>query len=159
MSEAVRCWRIATDTPLYLANDLTGEGSRITGGRWNRSGTPLIYASVSRALACLETIVHLAGEHALPLNRYLVEITVPDSSWKNRHAFVPDDHVGWDALPAGRTSLDWGTAWVGEGETLIAEVPSIIVPEETNILINPRHRDLASITARKIRRWNYHMRL
>ncbi|MEO7367885.1 MAG: RES family NAD+ phosphorylase [Gemmatimonadaceae bacterium] len=159
MTKGVRCWRIAADTPLYFANDLNGEGARITGGRWNRSGTPLIYASSSRALACLETIVHLAGEVALPLNRYLIEITVPESGWKRRRVFAPDEHVGWDALPAGRTSLDWGTRWAEDCETLIVEVPSIVVPEETNILINPRHRDISSITARKVRRWNYGMRL
>lgn len=155
----MRCWRIAADTPLYLADDLSGEGPRITGGRWNRAGTPLIYASTSRALACLETIVHLAGGYTLPLNRYLIEITVPDSSWKPRRVLASDEQIGWDAIPAGRTSLDWGTAWAADGETLIAEVPSVVVPEETNILINPRHGEVAVITARKIRRWNYEMRL
>ncbi|MEP6508201.1 MAG: RES family NAD+ phosphorylase [Gemmatimonadales bacterium] len=159
MTHGVRCWRIAADTPLYLADDLSGEGARMTGGRWNRAGTPLIYTSISRALACLETIVHLAGADALPLNRYLVEITVPESSWKRRRVFKSDDYVGWDALPAGSASLDWGKAWAAGGETLIAEVPSVVVPEETNMLINPRHRDIAVITARKIRRWNYDMRL
>lgn len=155
----MRCWRIAADTPLFLADDLSGEGARITGGRWNRSETPLIYASTSRALACLETIVHLAGADALPLNRYLVEISVPDTTWKRRQVFVSNEHVGWDALPAGRTSLDWGTEWAADGGTLIAEVPSIILPEETNVLINPWHRDIGRISAKKIRRWNYDMRL
>ena len=69
-------WRIAADTPTYEADDLSGKGAELSGGRWNRKGTPLIYASVSRALACLETVVHLT-QTPLPLNRYLVEIRVP----------------------------------------------------------------------------------
>src|SRR5437763_13633524 len=72
----VFAWRIAPDTPDYTADDLTGEGARQSGGRWNRVGTPMVYASGSIELACLETIVHLrAGD--LPLNRYLVQIELP----------------------------------------------------------------------------------
>ena len=55
---AISVWRIATDTPDYTADDLSGAGARATGGRWNARGTPLVYASTSRALACLETVVH-----------------------------------------------------------------------------------------------------
>jgi RES domain-containing protein len=51
-------WRIATDTPDYEADDLSGAGAKQTGGRWNERGLPLLYASESRALACLETVVH-----------------------------------------------------------------------------------------------------
>ena len=53
-------WRIGTDTPDYAADDMDGIGAKMTGGRWNRKGTALVYSSSTRALACLETIVHLA---------------------------------------------------------------------------------------------------
>jgi RES domain-containing protein len=70
-------WRIATDTPTYEADDLSGAGAKVTGDRWNAAGAAVVYASQTRALACLETVVHLnAG--GLPLNRYLVEVTIPD---------------------------------------------------------------------------------
>ncbi len=66
-----RLWRIGTDTRSWQAHDLSGKGAEVTGGRWNAKGTPVVYASEARALACLETLVHLnAG--GLPLNRYLV---------------------------------------------------------------------------------------
>src|SRR3712207_8444198 len=52
-------WRIATDTPDYEANDLSGAGAKVTGGRWNEKDVPVVYASETRALACLETVVHL----------------------------------------------------------------------------------------------------
>lgn len=155
---SVRIWRIAADTPDYQAHDLGGRGAELSGGRWNRRGTPLVYASTSRALACLETVVHI-GAGSLPLNRYLVEIAVPDAEWRARTIFDCDVNVGWDAEPAGMVSLEWGTTWASEAGTLLAEVPSVVVPEEPNVLINPRHRGVLSLRARKVRRWTYDDRL
>jgi RES domain-containing protein len=156
VSEGVTIWRIATDTPDYQADDLAGKGAAKTGGRWNRKGTPLVYASISRALACLETVVHL-GAGQLPLNRYLVRITVPREIWEARTVFDPRSQVGWDALPAGRTSIDWGSAWASGGKTVLAEVPSVIVPEEANLLINPRVAG-DRLKAVKVRKWTYDLR-
>ena len=98
-------WRIAADTPSYEAHDLSGAGARTTGGRWNKRDVPVIYTSETRALACLETAVHLnAG--GLPLNRYLVELTIPEDVWvKARREDATSLAVGWDAEPAGRASI------------------------------------------------------
>ena len=151
-------WRIGADTPHYEAHDLSGKGAETSGGRWSRVGTPLLYTSTSRALACLETIVHLAGD-SLPLNRYLVKLTVPIAAWKAAMVVDPAKLVGWDAEPAGKASLDWGTSWAGAKSTLLARVPSIIVPEELNVLINPAHPDASMVQATKIRKWLYDARL
>lgn len=151
----VALWRIAADTPDYTADDLSGKGAELAGGRWNARGTPLVYASLSRALACLETIVHLGGGVALPLNRYLVRLDVPADLWAARTVFDAAAHVGWDALPLGRVSIAWGTAWVQRGASCLAEVPSVVVPEEGNLLLNPRHPDAGRVVARKLRRWLY----
>ncbi len=159
VSKAVQLWRIGADTPVYEAHDLSGRGAELTGGRWNRKGTALVYTSTTRALACLETVVHLGSGDPLPLNRYLVEITVPTDAWAARTVFASAAHVGWDAEPAGKVSLDWGTAWATAGDALLAEVPSVIVPEEFNILINPRHPAVRSLSATKRRRWTYNARL
>jgi RES domain-containing protein len=152
-------WRIGVDAPQYDAHDLTGVGAQQSGGRWNRCGTPMVYASCSRALACLETLVHLAGADTLPLNRYLVAIAIPASVWAARFTFDAAAQVGWDALPAGRVSLEWGTDWARRLESAVAVVPSVVVPEESNILINPLHDRARGITARKVRRWTYDGRL
>jgi len=152
-------WRIATDTPLYVADDLTGAGAKVTGGRWNEAGFPLLYTSETRALASLETIVHL-GAGTLPLNRYLVEISVPEKIWKRADRFdAASLPVGWDAEPAGRESIAFGTDWITAGSAALLILPSVIVPEERNILINPAHPDAASIKAKKIRKWLYDARL
>jgi RES domain-containing protein len=152
-------WRIAADTPDYEAHDLSGKGAERTGGRWNREGIPAVYASGSRALACLETVVHLGGSDPLPLNRYLVAIRIPTRLWNARVIFDPAAHVGWDAAPAGKVSLDWGSQWLQQRLTLLAEVPSVIVQEEWNVLINPAHVEAACLTAVKVRRWTYDHRL
>ncbi|HEY0929643.1 MAG TPA: RES family NAD+ phosphorylase [Gemmatimonas sp.] len=155
----VTLFRIAADTPAYGADDRTGAGAKKTGGRWNRPDTAVIYAAPSRALACLETLVHVAPAGAWPFNRYLVEVIVPYASWMSRTIFNPASHVGWDALPAGLVSLDWGTSWARDMTALIAEVPSVIVPEEPNYLLNPMHPDMKAVTVRKVRRWTYDPRL
>ena len=157
MSQTV--WRIATDTPTYEADDLSGAGAKTTGGRWNAEGVAVVYTSQTRALACLETVVHLnAG--GLPLNRYLVEVTIPDDLWSNAQTTTSVSlPVGWDAEPAGRTSIEFGTNWLRSGTSALLVVPSAIVPEEFNILIDPQHSGSARITATKVRRWLYDPRL
>ena len=158
MSVEVTLWRIGADTPGYEAHDKTGKGAETSGGRWNRVGMPMLYTSTSRALACLETVVHLAGK-ALPLNRYLVKVTVLTTAWEAAIVVDPAKLVGWDAEPVGKASLDWGTNWAGAKSTLLARVPSIIVPEESNVLINPAHPDAKLVRSAKVRRWVYDGRL
>jgi RES domain-containing protein len=163
MSADVFAWRIATDTRDWEAHDLSGKGAEKTGGRWNRPGRPLVYAASSAALACLETVVHLnAG--GLPLNRFLVRIEIPEKVWARRQERgegrganrLP---VGWDAIPEGKVSLDCGDQWLESHKSALLLVPSVIVPEESNVLINPRHPDAALLRAAKVRPWRYDARL
>ena len=152
-------WRIATDTKSYEANDLSGAGAKNTGGRWNSEGDALVYTSETQALACLETVVHLnAG--GLPLNRYLVSVSVPAAVWANARTETPGSlPVGWDADPSGRASIQFGTAWIRSIASALLRVPSVIVPDEYNVLINPLHPDSRAIIAVKIRKWLYDPRL
>jgi RES domain-containing protein len=116
----------------------------------------MIYTSTTRALACLETLVHFDAGVRLPLNRYLVRIDVPPECWKQRRRFGhPGAHIGWDAEPPGRVSQELGSRWVADNKSLLLEVPSIIVAEELNILINPKHSDASRVRAEVIRKWTY----
>lgn len=155
----VQLWRIGVDTPNYTADDLSGKGAAITGGRWNRPDHPVVYCASSIALAVLETVVHL-GLQGLPLNRYLVRIDVPQDLWdaRKRDTYATLA-VGWDALPAGKLSLDAGDDWLRSNASLLYQVPSVVVPEEGNLLINPRHPDADRLVAAKLRRWQYDARL
>jgi RES domain-containing protein len=152
-------WRIGTDTRAYEAHDMSGTGAKKGGGRWNDVGVAMVYAASSRALACLETFVHLnAG--GLPLNRYLVEIAVPDDIWAAAEVADPTAlAVGWDAEPAGAVSVSVGSNWAASKRSALMLVPSVIIPEEQNALINPAHPDAPRITARKFRKWLYDPRL
>ena len=154
-------WRIAIDTKTkdYEADDLSGAGAKITGGRWNAPGDALIYTSETRALGCLETVVHLnAG--GLPLNRYLVSVMIPASVWAKARTETTDSvPVGWDADPSGRASIQFGTTWIRSVASALLRVPSVIVPDEYNVLINPLHPDSEEIFALKIRKWLYDPRL
>ena len=152
-------WRIATDTRSYEADDLSGAGAKNTGGRWNAVGDPLVYTSETQALACLETVVHLnAG--GLPLNRYLVSVTLPAAVRADARTETPGSlPVGWDADPSGRASIQFGTAWIRSLASALLRVPSVIVPDEYNVLINPLHPDSRTVTAVKTRKWLYDPRL
>ncbi len=156
---SVTVWRIGTGTKSYEADDLSGAGAKITGGRWNAAGDAVVYTSETQALACLETVVHLnAG--GLPLNRYLVAVTIPDAVWAAARTETPGRlPVGWDADQAGRASIQFGSAWIRSGASALLKVPSVIVPDEYSVLINPLHPDSRDIIAVKIRKWLYDPRL
>lgn len=149
--DTVSVWRIAVEGRDYSAEDRSGKGAEITGGRWNREGLPVLYAAENIALACLETLMHLGS--SLPLNRYLVRIELEVQDWKERTVFDPSQGIGWDAEPYGQTSLDWGSRWLESQSSLLAAVPSSLVPEESNILLNPRHPRMATVRLTKLRRW------
>lgn len=150
-------WRIGTDTPACAADDLSGKGASISGGRWNQKGTAVVYTSPTIALACLETLVHL-GAGTFPLNRYLVRIDIPDDVWARRQTLAKPP-VGWDALPSGLISIQAGQGWLTAHASALLEVPSVVVPEEFNVLINPSHADAAKVKATKLRKWTYDVRV
>jgi RES domain-containing protein len=153
----ISAWRIATDAPGYTADDLTGMGAKLSGGRWNRPGNAMLYCASNISLAVLETFVHLKAG-GLPLNRYLVELMIPEAVWKRATSLTPPP-VGWDAIPAGKTSLDEGDKWLRANHSAVLLIPSVIVGEELNVLINPLHPDAQHIKARKVRKWVYDPRL
>jgi RES domain-containing protein len=150
-------WRIGTDTGTYTALDPSGAGAQNTGGRWNRKGTAVVYSSTTIALACMETLVHL--NVPLPLNRYLVQLDIPDGLIHKAHRFDQAKNVGWDAIPAGLVSLEFGERWLAGRTSAILFVPSSIIPEEDNILINPTHPDAKQVLWKKIRRFQYDPRI
>ncbi len=139
-------WRIATDTRTYEADDLSGAGAAVSGGRWNEAGDPMVYGSETRALACLETIVDLnAG--GLPLNRKFVSVAIPGQVWARARTETPGSlPVGWDAMPAGRTGVQFGTGWLRSVASALLRVPSVIVPDEFNVLINRSPPDSGTLT-------------
>lgn len=152
-------WRIAKHTPEYAADDLGGGGAKRVGGRWNRKGTAVLYTSESIALATLESLAHEPAALSLR-NAFLVRLCVPASVWRKREEISAGTlPISWCAEPAGSTTLDLGEAWLASVRSALLAVPSVIVPEESNILINPIHPDAKRIRADIMRQYIYDPRL
>lgn len=156
----VALWRIAADTPDWTADDMAGKGAAAKGGRWNAPGEHVTYTSTSISLAAWETRAHL-GRLAtkLPFNRILVRIDVPDAIWAVREPLARPLPVGWDVIPEGRVSRGLGSAWLAGGASVLLCVPSVIVEEEENVLINPAHADAPRLKMTRVRRFNYDHRV
>jgi len=141
--------------PAFAANPLSGEGARLFGGRWNPPGVRCVYAAGSRALAALELLVHASPE-ILRVEFQLIEIEIPDSMIETRLRPPP----GWDEMPPGAPSQDFGARWLARSQTKAAlAVPSILIPEEMNYLINPSHPAFPNIRIRQQRAFQIDPRL
>jgi RES domain-containing protein len=151
-------WRIAQETREYRADDLSGGGAGKTGGRWNSAGNAVIYTSRSVALAYLESLAHLGRE--VPRNRFLIRIVVPDRVW-DQAMWVREKELprSWRAEPAGMGSVTFGDKWLHSAKSALLCLPSVIVPEDTNVLVNPLHEDARLIRARVQRQILYDSRV
>ncbi len=164
MTAGVSLWRIAADTPLWTAEDMAGQGAAHRGARWNHAGEHVVYAATSVSLAAWETRAHFARGTShplatLPWNRFLVHVDVPHDIWSARQVLKRPPPVGWNAIPEGLVSRSIGSAWLSAGKSALFLVPSVIVDEEDNVLINPAHADAARIKAAKVRRFIYDHRV
>jgi len=152
-------WRISKDTPQYLATDLSGGGAKFTGGRWNRKRTAVVYTSMTIALATLETRAHLGGNLGIR-NAFLVRIMVPPQVWEQRDIVAAGELAAtWLAEPPGATSIGFGDSWLRGKAAPLLLVPSVIIPEEYNVLINPAHPAATLLSAAVLRQYVYDPRL
>jgi RES domain-containing protein len=155
----VSLWRIASDTPSYTAEDMAGKGAASGGARWNNPGEHMTYAATSISLAAWETRAHSAKGTLLPWNRILVRIDVPDAVWAARIVTPHPLPVGWNIVPEGMISRSIGSAWLASYASALLVVPSVIINEEDNVLINPAHPDAALITTDRVRQFVYDHRV
>ena len=118
----------------------------------------MVYCAESRALALLETLVHVPAA-GLPQNRYLLDIDIPEPVWSAREVVELKDISRlvptWDAVPAAGIASTFGSQWIRESRSAVLSVPSVIVPEECCVLLNPLRVAEAGITAQVLRRVTY----
>ncbi len=119
--------------------DLTGEGAFRVGGRWNSKGTRIIYTSQSISLSMLEVLVHTEG---LPIVADMCLGTFAINHKLIKTISISELHKSWKNIPATISTKAIGDQFVRQGKYLALRVPSVLVPEEYNILINPLHKDL-----------------
>lgn len=139
----MECWRICRE-PFA---DFGGEGARILGGRWNRPGRPLVYTADTPALAVLEVRVHLdLPPDLIPPDYVLLRIDLGTVAIE-----------ALDAMPSDPAAF--GSEWLASGRSPVRRVPSAIVPEQTNVLINPAHPAARSIAVVSERPFSFDERL
>ena len=148
----MRVWRITRS--VHAAYPLSGEGAARSGSRWNSRGVRIGYTSTSRPLAVLEMLVHVTRE-SVPPDILLIPIDVPDSLI----AELETPPENWNALPWSGPGRTAGDQWALEKKSAALLVPSVVLPAERNLLINPLHPDSKAITAVKTRKWLYDPRL
>lgn len=124
---------------------LDGEGARLNGGRWNSEGGAVVYTSTTLSLAALECLVHVEPLLA-PDDLLAMEIDLPDDAGAGARVepsrFPPGE---WRECPAPEWQAELGDLWIEDGTFLWLGVPSAIVPEEYNVLVNPRHRRMKDV--------------
>lgn len=126
-------YRIA---PKTFAEDMSGTGARIYGGRWNEKGVACIYASESRSLAMCEFAAHQTME-TMPSEIRLITIDCPaDSVYSISDESLPKN---WRSYPAPFKLKEIGAKLLEQNEYLLVRIPSVIIPEESNLMINPMH--------------------
>jgi RES domain-containing protein len=130
----MEAWRIVRKR--FAADAFTGEGARLYGGRWNLPGASMVYTASSRSLAILEILVHL--RRTQPMADYVLIPVHFDAA-----LITPVEEFGlpaeWDREPPPAATQSLGNQWLASGERPVLSVPSVVVAEERNYLLNPAH--------------------
>ena len=149
-------WRL---TPPTYARLLDGEGSRIAGGRWNSPGLPLIYTSTHLSLSVLEVFVHFPPElrDSLP-DLEAVRIAVPEGASMSEVSIgqFEDLMASPDPLSACRA---FGDEWIARGSHFVLKAPSVVIPEELNVMLNPAHAQMREVRIESSRQFHFDPRL
>lgn len=148
-------WRLARSK--FQALD--GEGARRYGGRWNSEGKPVVYASSTLSLAALEYLIHV--EPLLtPSDLVALEIELPDHAGLGAQVlpdqFPPGD---WREYPAPEWQAELGDMWIVDATFLWLRVPSAVVPQEFNVLVNPLHPAMDKVRVVSARPFSFDKRL
>lgn len=130
----MRVWRLTRER--FARTPFDGIGPARGGGRWNSRGTYVAYAASSRALAILEVLVHIDREFA-PSDLVFVEATIPDETIETLDVSALPPR--WRTEPPPPALREIGDDWVRAVRSLALRVPSAIVPDEVNLLVNPAH--------------------
>ena len=136
----ITAWRITSEK--YADTAFSGEGAKEYGGRFNSVGMPVVYTSASISLATLELLAKAGGRQRLS-GRVVLPVAFDEGQVIAYDA--GDLPKGWDARPYGPASQQVGDEWIRSEKSLVLRVPSVVVPEEYNYLINPEHPDFGEL--------------
>ena len=137
-----------------FSNNLTGEGARRFGGRWNSPGNAILYTSFTISLALLELLIHSASYDEIVSNQ-LIEIEIPNFAYKE----VSLLKLKKDWYEDEDYSKNIGDDFIAAKSSLLLKVPSAIIPEENNMLINPKHADFNKVKIKMVKTFRFDVRL
>ncbi len=137
-----------------FAQDLSGKGAELVGGRWNSRGNAMLYTSQSIALCVTEIAVHVPLG-ILPKDYQLVQIEIPNEDFLEMKRLSKD----WQSFPHSNSTQMIGDKFLKDSKFLVLKVPSATVQGEFNYLINPRHKNFDQIKILKIENFNFDERL
>ena len=139
-----------------FAADLSGEGAKLFGGRWNHKLIPCIYTSESRALALLEYTVNINIEE-IPRALSITTFEIPSSGIE----LITEDKLpgNWKRAPAPSSTKELGTHLLKTSTNFIFKIPSSVIPEEYNYLLNPLHPDSKNFKMVEIKDFSYDVRI
>lgn len=149
------CWRICRAA--FVRGAFGGRGAADHGGRWNRPGIPVVYTSSSLSLAALEYLVNIETAD-LPADLVAIPAEIP-ARIATRRVDAKELPSGWRSLPAPAALQAIGEGWVRKGETAVLLVPSAVIPEENNIVLNPAHPEFVRIRIGKPKPFAFDPRL
>ncbi|WP_378176320.1 RES family NAD+ phosphorylase [Aquimarina sp. SS2-1] len=136
--------------------DLTGIGAKTVGGRWNPRGVAVLYTSTTVALSILEVLAHLPAAY-FPDSMAIATIELPDELTTSIDIKqLPKD---WNRIPPSTGIQHFAMNWISGNTHLGLKVPSIIVPREQNLLINPLHPDFNLVKLIEIEPFSFDTRL
>lgn len=130
-------------TTLFQAADASsGEDARLYGGRWNSPGIAMVYTAGSVSLATLELLVHLGNTSLLP-SFSTCPVDFDDSLVELLDlATLPPD---WNQSPAPTSLQPIGDDWISRASSVVLRVPSAVIANKHNYLINPAHTDFEKL--------------
>jgi RES domain-containing protein len=137
-------------------NDLSGIGAELHGGRWNNKGRRIIYTGESRALCTTEVAVHIPLG-IVPKNYFLQSIKIPDL--KMLEILRKDLEKDWRNFPHEISTKLIGDKFIQENKYLVMKVPSAVIQDEYNYLINPNHRNYTKVKLLKVEQFKFDKRL
>ena len=122
---------------------MSGKGAEISGGRWNSKGVRMIYTSATRSLCTLEIAVRTPLGNT-PVDYRMISIQIPDTVMTFT-LNITSLHTGWRSFPHSGTTQQTGDAFISKNKNLIMKVPSAIIEDEFNYLINPAHPEISKL--------------
>lgn len=138
-------------------NDLSGKGAEISGGRWNSKGVAMVYTSDSRALCMAEIAVH-APLGIIPNDYWIMEIEIPDNI-KIQDVDPSSLSNDWKNFPHPHSTQVIGDKFISEGNFLVLKVPSAVVQDDFNYLVNPGHKSFSKILVKSTELFEFDERL